>query len=453
MRLDYNRKRLADVARALSANRAAAERERWPRERLERFQQQRLDALADHARECSPFWRERLPRAGSVRLPQLPALGKAEMMDRYDDLVTDRRLRRDDLLEHLGGIERDELWLGEYRAMTTSGSSGRKGLFVYDRPAWWQLMAEFLRYTDWFDSRPRVPRLRIASIAGGGPTHMSQRTAATFAVGLHRILALQPTLPVERLVEALNDFRPQRLNAYPSIAAILAGEQLAGRLRMAPGAISTSSELLTPEVRARVESAFGARVTDLSGSTEGLWGCECHEHAGLHFFEDFCIVENVDDDGRAVPDGAPGARLLVTNLFNRAQPLIRFELTDLVTLDAAPCACGRTLRRARAIDGRADDVIRIGSVVVHPLQFAFVTADPAVREFQVVQRGDGLLLRVALKGERGAAEARLHERLAERLARLGVRDPRVEVEPVEQLERSAGGKLQIVVAEREVRSP
>jgi hypothetical protein len=45
------------------------------------------------------------------------------------------------------------------------------------------------------------------------------------------------------------------------------------------------------------------------------------------------------------------------------------------------------------------------------------------------------------------------QRLAERLAGLGVRDPRVEVEPVEQLERSAGGKLQVVVAEREVRSP
>ena len=54
-------------------------------------------------------------------------------MERFDDMVTDRRLRRDALLAHVERLDGDELYLGRYRAMTTSGSSGRKGLFVYDR--------------------------------------------------------------------------------------------------------------------------------------------------------------------------------------------------------------------------------------------------------------------------------------------------------------------------------
>ena len=71
-----------------------------------------------------------------------------------------------------------------------------------------------------------------------------------------------------------------------------------------------------------------------------------------------CVVENVDEDGRPVDHGEPGARLLVTNLFNRVQPLIRFEITDVATLEREPCPCGRTLLRLRSLAGRTADVIR-----------------------------------------------------------------------------------------------
>jgi hypothetical protein len=87
-------------------------------------------------------------------------------------------------------------------------------------------------------------------------------------------------------------------------------------------------------------------------------------------------------------------------------------------------------------------------VAVHPLQFALVTADPAVREFQVVQEGDRLRLRLALRDGSDDAPARLRRRVGARLAELGVADPAVEVETVEALERSPAGKLQMVVAKR-----
>jgi hypothetical protein len=91
-------------------------------------------------------------------------------------------------------------------------------------------------------------------------------------------------------------------------------------------------------------------------------------------------------------------------------------------------------------------VLHLGGVDVHPLQFALVTADPDVREFQVVQQGEGLRLRVCLREGAGGAPARLRARVGARLEELGVQRPAVEVETVEALERSPAGKLQVVVA-------
>ena len=169
----------------------------------------------------------------------------------------------------------------------------------------------------------------------------------------------------------------------------------------------------------------------------------------MHLFDDMCIVENVDEDGDPVPVGETGARLLVTNLFNRVVPLIRFEVSDLIALDPEPCPCGRSLMRVRSLEGRAEEVLRMDGVTVHPMQFALVTADPDVREFQVVQERDGLRLRVALRNGAVDAPTRLRERVRVRLQDLGVPNPAVEVETVDALERAPGGKLQMIVPERE----
>lgn len=458
MRIGYHRRRLADFAGGIRLARELAAGERWPEGRLRRHQQERLDALVRHAARHSPFYRERLAGVigdGPVELSRLPVLDKARMMEHYDELVTDRRLRRDELLAWVERLEHDELYLGEYRAMTTSGSSGRKGLFVYDAPGWRAIIAGFFRYNAMAAVRPRLPRrLRIAAIGGASPTHMSRQVAANVSIGVHRVLSLPVTLPARRLVEELNRFQPRFVNVYPSVAVRLAEEQLAGRLRLSLGGMSTSSEMRTPEMTERLVEAFGVRPFDLYGTTEGLWGCECERHEGIHLFEDLALVENVDAEGRPVPPGEPGVRLLVTSLYNLVQPIVRLEVTDVVTLDPEPCACGRTLARTRAIEGRADDVLELparggGEVAVHPLHFSVVTRDREVREFQITQKGTVVrALVVPRDGASAGLEARLRGALSRRLFELGVEKPRVEVERREQLPRSAGGKLQMVVAEK-----
>ena len=430
----------------MAASKELARRERWPRERLERFQQERFAELARYAAERSPFWRERIP-VGRLDLAELPVLTKRELMEHFDELVTDRRLGLADLLDHLSKVDRDALYLGEYRVMTSSGSSGSKAVFAYDRRAWIGVLTMFLRRSAWVGIRPRIPRTRLCLIGGASATHMSRRGAESLDVGLHRLLSLAATQPLGELVSRLNEFQPDVLNVYPSTGGLLAEEQLTGRLRINLTGISTSSEPLTPALKQRLERAFGVAPTNFYATTEGLWGNEC-EAGSIHLFDDMCIVENVDDSGRPVPPRETGSRVLMTNLFNRVQPLIRFEITDRVAIEPEPCRCGRTLMRLRSLEGRAEDLLRLGDVTVHPLEFALVTADPDVREFQVVQEGGALRLRVALCDGSNGAEERLGQGLCARLAELGVTRPEVSVERVDALERSPAGKLQMVVAAR-----
>jgi phenylacetate-CoA ligase len=457
----YRRRRLADVAAALRLTRTQTGREQGPRAQLTHYQQRRLENVVRHAAGHSPFYRRWFAETGAlgeqpVQLGRLPVVDKALLMERFDELVCDPRLGRDELLDWVGQLAGDRLYLDRYRVLVTSGSSGRPGLFVYDPAGWRSIIAQMLRSSGWAGLRPSLPRQRVAWIGGAGPSHITRQAAATLAIGLHRVLALPATLPLPRLVEALNRFQPTYLNVYPSVAMWLADEQHAGRLRLAPQMLVTAGELRTPGMTQRLQDAFGVRPFDVYGSTEGLFGSECQHHQGIHLFEDITLVENVDADGHPVPAGQPGARLLVTNLHNLVQPLLRLEVTDLVSLDPGPCPCGRTLIRASAIHGRSDDVLSLparvgGRVAVHPLQFALLTRDPQVGEFQVVQDGPALRIRIVPSQAATAGDDRLETRLGGAVARqllaLGVHDPQVTVERHHALPRSPGGKLKLVIAD------
>jgi putative adenylate-forming enzyme len=460
----YQRRRLADVTAALRLARAQMGREHGPRAELVRHQQQRLEVVVRHAAAHSPFYRRQFAETGAladgpVQLTRVPVLDKPLLMEHFDELICDPRLRRDELLDWVGQMTRDQLYLNRYRVMLTSGSSGRPGLYVYDAAGWRSIFAGMLRSTAWEGLRPTLPRQRMAFVGAADPSHIS-RQGATMASGLHRVLALPVTLPLPRLVAALNEFQPTYLQAYPSAAMWLADEQRAGRLQVSPRILVTVAELRTAEMTQRLQEAFGVRPFNLYGSTEGLFGLECEHHEGIHLFEDTTLVENVDADGQPVAAGQSGARLVVTNLYNVVQPLLRLEVADLVTLDPDPCTCGRILARMKTISGRSDDVLSLsardgGRVAVHPLQFALLTRDPEVREFQVIQ--DGLLLRVLVVRRHPSSppqepsddglETRLSRAIAKQLVQLGVEDPQVRVERRSELARTPGGKLKLVIAD------
>ncbi|TML26116.1 MAG: phenylacetate--CoA ligase family protein [Actinobacteria bacterium] len=452
----YAVRRGADFGRAVRLSRELSRRERWARQDVEAFQRERLRALVAHAREGSPLHRRRLGAAApDVELERLPTMDKATLMAHWDDVVTDPALRLADVEAHLGGLRRDEYLRGRYRALASGGTTGERGVFVFDRREWSTCLAAFLRWSAFVGLRPRLPRIRVATVGAVSPLHMTARFAETVDVGLYRVLRLDARAPVEELAAALGRFRPDVLNGYPSVLALLADEQLDGRLRISPWRVSTTSEVRAPEMEARIVAAWDQVPYDVYGITEvGIFAVDCSHHEGMHLFEDLAIVEVVDGEGRPVPDGEPGHRVLVTNLFNRTLPLIRYELPDLVTLAPEPCRCGRPLRLVSEVAGRTDDVLRLPggdgrTVAVHPLALRSPLAELSeVRQYRIVHDRAGLDVEMVLAdgADPGAVGALVARTLTERLAGLGVQPPPIHARAVSRLERAAGpaAKLKLI---------
>jgi phenylacetate-CoA ligase len=455
MRPGYHARRLGEFARGLRLSRELAGHEGWSRDRFEVAQAAWLRDIVAFAGARSPFYRERFagrPLADAP-LASLPTLDKETLMERWDDVVTVPGLRLADVEAHLDGLERDDYLDGRFRAMATGGTTGRRGVFVFDRREWCACVAGFLRWSDWSGTRPRLPRLRVATVSATSPLHMTARYGLSIDVGLHRLLRLDARAPLDELRAAIDRFQPDALIGYPSVLALLALEQLEGRLDVAPRTVSTTSEVRTPEMTERIRTAWGAEPFDVYGITEaGIFAVDCEHHAGKHLFEDLAFVEVVDEAGRAVPDGEPGARLLVTNLFNRTLPLIRYELDDLVTLSPEPCPCGRPLRVIATLEGRSDDILHLpgaagGTVAVHPHALRSPLARfGEVAQCRVVHDEGGVHVELVLRANASPdTPDRVAEALGDALRELGA-DPPVDARSVDGLERAAGpaGKLKLV---------
>ncbi len=460
MRADDTIKRLTDTARGLRAERRGRGVEEWSRERLEAHQRQELQKLIRHAVARSPFYREHfrgVDLSRPVTLGELPPVTKATLMGRFEEWVTDPRLSLALLEGHLQTLERDEYLLDGYRAMATGGSTGTRGLFVFSRSEWSVLLGLMFRLLKGMGVVPRLPRMRLTAIGAPSALHMTYRLSESVDVGVYRRTQLAATLPLPRLVAALNDHPPDYINVYPSVGALLALEQLEGRLRISPSIVSTSSEVCTEEMRERMRMAWSLEPYDFYGATDGLWGTSCAEHRGIHFAEDHTLVEVVDAAGQPVQPGECGAKLLITNLFMFTQPIIRYEITDIVRIEPEPCPCGRPFRLVAAVEGRSDDILHLvgdggRSVTLHPLALRSPLARlSGAREYQVIQRQDGLTIRLVPResadARRVAQDAR--QAMSRALAQAGAGSTPVRVELACSLERddTAGGKLKLVRSE------
>ncbi|AHH97868.1 coenzyme F390 synthetase [Kutzneria albida] len=430
---------------------------------IARRQRTRLTEAVAHARANSPFYRD-LYRDLPDRVDDptlLPVTDKKLLMAHFDDWLTDLAVTRakvDEFLADPGLV--GHRFQGKYMVATTSGTTGVRGLFLSDDRYAAVHLALGSRANSGLGPRATLRVLthagRTAVVAATGGHFYSVASTARFRLDhpwLGRILRVfSINQPLPELVAELNDYNPASIAGFLSLLTALAGEQEAGRLHIRPAMVLPGGETVSDQARQRIATAFGAMVRPAYMATEcALLAFSCG-HGWYHVNADWVVVEPVDADHRPVPPGQPSHTALISNLANRVQPILRYDLGDGMLVRPDPCPCGSPLPAIR-VQGRAADLVTLpaasgDTVGLSPMLFGtLLDRVPGVERYQLVQTAPDRL-RVRLRPKIGADGDQVWRTVQEELSRLlaehrvgGVRLERGEEAP----EQASSGKVRRII--------
>ncbi len=306
-----------------------------------RITEKKLRSLVAYAKTHSPFFAELYKDVGDdFSLEDLPTLNKQLMYDNFDMWHTDSGISLKEVTAFIEDpANLGKPYHGKYTILMTSGSTGVPAIILQDKSS--QNITGVLGGLRCI--KLRFPLVTVCDDTGYGIDNESIRHNKGKASILNRLLdVVDSKQPSSEITKRLNAIRPKIIVGYTSVISLIADEAISGDLRIKPYAVFTSGEHMSESTRAKIQKAFPrARIHSIYGCTEGgpmAFECKC-DH--LHINCDWTILEPVDSDGNPVPYGSECDKILLTNLFNRIQPLIRYELTDEAVIHDDPCPCGK----------------------------------------------------------------------------------------------------------------
>lgn len=411
----------------------------YSRPQLEALQLERLRALLVYAQKECPFYRERMAAAkldpaamGSVsEISALPLLTKQDIQTHREAMMA-------------AGFPEAQRVRNQ-----TGGSTGSPLQFYVDKERFDSRMASTERHNLWAGMRPgdwcaHLWGARLDQIADGG-WWSTLRNALIY----RRIELNTSTIREEDwagFVAQVRSKRPRFLLAYANSAVLFAEHVRRDRCTdIRFESIITTAEVLLPEQRETLETTFGGRVFNRYGCREvSIIASECEQHCGMHANADALLVELVPD--ASIPQGS--GKIVVTDLFNRSMPLIRYEIGDVGRWsDLATCACGRGLPLLADVQGRITDFLTLsdGRKISGPSLTLVVADMPDVQQVQFVQKKiDAVTLRVVPgKGYGDTTRAELRKRLGLYLQGLAIMD----IEETQNIQSETSGKYRFVVNE------
>ena len=333
---------------------------RKSRQQIELMQKKKLEKILQYAYGHSPYYRKAFEVAGinaeaitQTPLIKFPTLDKEQLMEYFDDLVTDRSLKQEELF-HFGQCSTNgaETYLQKYHVVHSSGSTGTPRYFVYDNIAWEHMLIGIIRGALWDLSMPEILKLlaekpRILYMAA---TDGRYGGAMAVGDGIRGVRAEQRFLdintPLAKWISTVRDFQPNILIGYPSAIKILAELMETEGTELKIKRIISCGEPLYPSLRQYLESTFETTVINFYGASESLaLGVEQESEEGMVLFDDLNIVEVIDGE------------MYLTCLYNFSQPLIRYHISDHLVLRGQEQDISCPFTRADVLLCRNEDVL------------------------------------------------------------------------------------------------
>jgi phenylacetate-coenzyme A ligase PaaK-like adenylate-forming protein len=283
--------------------------------------------LVQHVNERSPYYRKMIAERGidaaRCEPKDFPVLTKSLLMRHFDEIVTVPGITKHAIAEFLTrSKDPTERFLGTYRVIHTSGSSGEVGYFVYSPRDWARGMA--MRPRGRGPQRKRKGKFRISYFAATDGHYAGVTLIGSLRSGIARwfvdLQLLEVNSPLTDAIAALNEFQPDMLVGYTTALKILGEQQRAGALDLRHLVyMATAGEVTTEADRAFLEQTFGCALTNTYGCSEHLgMGGSPPGSSNIVLHDDDLIFEFYPDHS------------VITNLFNYTLPLIRYRMADIL---------------------------------------------------------------------------------------------------------------------------
>lgn len=371
--------------------------------RLQRYQDRLARSAVRDAADGSPYYAARFAGHSLSDWRHLPTTDKQSMMANFTDLNT-RGVPLDIAMETALRAERERDFrphvpCTDLTVGLSSGTSGHRGLFLVspgERAAWAGAMlartlpGPLLRPGGW----------RVAFFHRSGSNLYESLASRALSFRFFDLMT-----PLDQAVAHLNEFSPHLLVAPPTMLSLLAREKREGRLNVSPQKIISVAEVLESQDAAVISDAFQVPcVHQIYQCTEGLLAVTCSQGT-LHIQEDIVAVQT-ESLVEGIDPAEPGERRvtpIVTDLWRRVQPIIRYRMGDVLTLapdNELVCPCGSRFRRVVRVEGRCDDMVLFPDTgnLAHlrpffpdTLRRAVLLADAGIIDYRIVQENPGTL--------------------------------------------------------------
>lgn len=414
--------------------------DRLARSGLEERQREKLRNILVHAYENTLYYKEIFDESGfnpykvsdTFELRKIPLLTKEIVRKRFDDL-TAANIRKDQVSE-----------------ANTGGSTGVPMTFLRDRESLYMRKGQELYFDRWMGYRigEKVAVFVAASHFDGVVDRIKVKVRNATC---ERMLHFDPHDITEEYMESFvpkyRQFAPSMIKCFPNSLRIFAdfvgrkGVELP-RVR----SISCTGENLYAHQRKLFEKTFGGEVFEKVGTREsGVFACECKVHKGMHVFTEGVVLEILDKDGRPAEPGEIG-QVVITDLFNKAMPLIRYKIGDMaVASDGRICDCGNPLPLIEKLLGRDRDIIldSYGNPKPGYLFTEVVLHMNLVAQFQVQQPNrHSLVVKIVKRDAQGIDIRKIEQEFQNIVGPL----VRIEFEFVKEIPRDPSGKYGYVIS-------
>jgi putative adenylate-forming enzyme len=372
---------------------------RMNQEKLEKYKQTKAQDTVKYITKKSQFFKKYYENYNLDDVWNLPTVNKQIMMDNLTKYNT-AGLKKQELVDFCLNIEETQNFderFGKYNVAMSSGTSGNIGIVITSPSEERYLRAAFFARF----SFPRTLRLNIAFIL--------RVTTPAFQIDKfgQKLTHISQLNPIVEITRQLQELQPNVLSAPPSMLQILAKEINEDRLKISPPRVVSFAEILYPEVEEELEEVFGCKIHQIYQASEGPIAMSCKD-GSLHINEDLIQVQALNADGTPTNPGETCYKMIVTDLHRKIQPIIRYELNDLIIISQQKCSCGSSFRVIEQIQGRTDDLLWSHRTDSGELQFIFpdylrraiIASSEDIEEYQVIQKSfTKLLVRLLLKSE------------------------------------------------------